>query len=319
MKQLTSNIMMIRPANFGFNEQTAANNAFQSKDIIGDAQSLKEIARKEFDNMVAVLQDKDINVLVIEDTAFPVKPDAVFPNNWISFHENGTLITYPMYAPNRRIERREDIIEQIQENFYIKNRYSFEFYEDDANLFLEGTGSMIFDRPSEMVYACLSERTDATLIDKFNVLMGTRSIVFKAVDRKGLEIYHTNVMMALGEDFVVICMESILDEDSRKALLKAFERTGKEVIEINYDQMESFAGNMLEVMSNDEVRYLILSQTAYNSLKKNQIERLSQKTNLLPIPIDHIEKFGGGSVRCMMAEVFLPVREKEEEVEDEQE
>ena len=312
MKQLTNNIMMIRPANFGFNEQTATNNAFQSKDVISDAASLKEVAIKEFDNMVAILRSKGINVMVVEDTVLPVKPDAVFPNNWISLHENGTLITYPMYAPNRRIERREDIIEQIEASFKVKNRYSFEFYEDEDELFLEGTGSMIFDRPNEIVYACLSQRTDATLIDKFNVLMGTSSIVFKSVDRHGLEIYHTNVMMALGEDFVVICMESIPDEDSRKDLLKSFERTGKEVIEITYDQMESFAGNMLEVISNDGTRYLAMSQTAYNALNKDQKERLSEKTNLLPIPIDNIEKFGGGSVRCMMAEVFLPEREKEE-------
>jgi len=308
MKQLTNYIMMIRPANFGFNEQTAANNAFQSKDVINDAQSLKEVARTEFDNMVATLEAKDINVMVIEDTETPVKPDAVFPNNWISFHRNGTLITYPMYAPNRRIERREDIIEQIGKRFNIKNRYSFEFYEDEDKLYLEGTGSMIFDRQNDIVYACLSQRTDATLIDKFNVLMGTRSMVFKSVDRQGLEIYHTNVMMALGEDFVVICMESIPDEDSKKALINIFERTEKEIIEISYDQMESFAGNMLEVKSNDDIRYLAMSQTAYHSLNEDQKERLSQKTNLLPIAIDNIEKYGGGSVRCMMAEVFLPLK-----------
>ncbi len=299
---------MIRPANFGFNDQTAANNAFQSKDVISDAKSLKEIAKAEFDNMVSTLKAKGVNVIVIEDTDSPVKPDAVFPNNWISFHENGSLITYPMYAPNRRIERREDIIDQIAERFKIKNRYSFEFYEDDDELFLEGTGSMIFDRQNEIVYACLSQRTDATLIDKFNVLMGTKSVVFKSVDRQGLEIYHTNVMMALGEDFVVICMESIPDEDSKKLLLRTFEQTGKEVIEISYEQMESFAGNMLEVKSNSGQRYLAMSQTAYNSLNDSQKERLAIKTNLLPIPIDNIEKYGGGSVRCMMAEVFLPVK-----------
>ena len=308
MKQLTNYIMMIRPANFGFNDQTAANNAFQSKDVISDAKSLKEIAKAEFDNMVSTLKAKGVNVIVIEDTDSPVKPDAVFPNNWISFHENGSLITYPMYAPNRRIERREDIIDQIAERFKIKNRYSFEFYEDDDELFLEGTGSMIFDRQNEIVYACLSQRTDATLIDKFNVLMGTKSVVFKSVDRQGLEIYHTNVMMALGEDFVVICMESIPDEDSKKLLLRTFEQTGKEVIEISYEQMESFAGNMLEVKSNSGQRYLAMSQTAYNSLNDSQKERLAIKTNLLPIPIDNIEKYGGGSVRCMMAEVFLPVK-----------
>ena len=308
MHQLTNHIMMIRPANFGFNDQTAANNAFQSKDKISDTQLLKDIARDEFDNMVAILRSKGVHVLVIEDTEMPIKPDAVFPNNWISFHENGTLITYPMYAPNRRIERREDIVEQIENKFIVKNRYSFEFYETEDDIYLEGTGSMIFDRPNGIVYACLSQRTDATLLDKFCVLMGSNSCVFRSVDRFGIEIYHTNVMMALGEDFVVICMESIPDEDSRKKLLSLFEKTGKEIIEISYAQMETFAGNMLEVMGSGGNRYLVLSQSAYDSLHSDQLLRLSALTNLLPIPIPNIEKFGGGSVRCMMAEVFLPVR-----------
>jgi hypothetical protein len=309
MQQLTRNILMIRPSNFGFNPETALNNSFQSKDTISDQELLKETAKNEFDNMVSLLKSKGVNVLVVEDTSFPVKPDAVFPNNWISFHENGTIITYPMYAPNRRIERREDIIDKVGEQFKINNRYSFEFYEDDENpVYLEGTGSMIIDRPNNIVYACLSERTDATLLDKFNVLMGTKSVVFRSLDKEGHEIYHTNVMMALGEDFVVICMESIPDEESKKRLYKSFSDTGKEVIEISQKQTESFAGNMLEVKGRDNMRYLCMSETAYNSLTLSQKEKLSAKTELLPIPIHNIEKFGGGSVRCMMAEIFLPAR-----------
>jgi hypothetical protein len=309
MQQLTRNILMIRPSNFGFNPETALNNSFQSKDTISDQELLKETAKNEFDNMVSLLKSKGVNVLVVEDTSFPVKPDAVFPNNWISFHENGTIITYPMYAPNRRIERREDIIDKVGEQYKINNRYSFEFYEDDENpVYLEGTGSMIIDRPNHIVYACLSERTDATLLDKFNVLMGTKSIVFRSLDKEGHEIYHTNVMMALGEDFVVICMESIPDEESKKRLNKSFSDTGKEVIEISQKQTESFAGNMLEVKGRDNRRYLCMSETAYNSLTLSQKEKLSAKTELLPIPIHNIEKYGGGSVRCMMAEIFLPAR-----------
>ena len=212
-----------------------------------------------------------------------------------------------MYAANRRIERREDIIDAVGREFKISNRYSFEFYEDDQEpLFLEGTGSMIFDRPNHIVYACLSERTDATLLDKFNVLMGTTSIVFRSLDRRGNDIYHTNVMMALGEDFVVICMESIPDEDARKKLYTSFAETGKEVIEISLRQTESFAGNMLEVKGKENKRYLCMSETAYSALTLAQKEKLSAKTELLPIPIHNIEKFGGGSVRCMMAEIFLP-------------
>jgi hypothetical protein len=309
MKQLTNHIMMIRPANFGFNDQTATNNAFQSTDVIKDPEQLKKVAKQEFDQMVSLFRSKGIDVLVIEDTATPIKPDAVFPNNWISFHENGTLITYPMYAPNRRIERREDIIQTIESKFEIKNRYSFEFYEDeDQPLFLEGTGSMIFDRPNGIVYACLSERTDATLIDKFNVLMGTQSVVFRSLDRNGGEVYHTNVMMALGEDFVVICMDSIPNEKSKQVLIETFEKTGKEIIEITMSQMESFAGNMLEVKGKDGQRYLCMSQTAFDSLTELQKSKLAKLTNLLPVSIPNIEKFGGGSVRCMMAEIFLPLR-----------
>lgn len=305
MRQITNHILMIRPAHFGYNEETAKNNAFQTKTEAIDFSNLEATARQEFDQMVELLQSKGINVMVIEDTDQPVKPDAVFPNNWISFHENSSIITYPMYAKNRRIERREDIIEKVGQHFNIKNRYSFEFYEDE-DLFLEGTGSMILDRPNKIVYACLSPRTDATLIDKFNVLMGYRSCIFRSVDRSGKDIYHTNVMMALGEDFVVICMESIPDEDSRKELRSLFENTGKQIIEINYAQMEAFAGNMLEVLGSNDKRYLVMSRTAYDSLTNEQIQTLSALTNILAVPIPNIEKHGGGSVRCMMAEIFLP-------------
>ena len=299
---------MVRPANFGFNEQTAVNNSFQTRDGV-DAVWLRVEAQKEFDQMVAVLRSKGIQVTVMDDTPQPVKPDAVFPNNWISFHEGGAVITYPMFAENRRLERREDIIDNLEKSFRIKNRYSLEFFEnDDEPLILEGTGSMIIDRPNGIVYACISQRTDPLLLDKFNVLMGTQSILFKAVDRNGDEIYHTNVMMALGEDFVVICMDSIPSADSRKLLYDTFAATGKEVVEITLEQMESFAGNMLEVTSRDGTRYLCMSQTAYDSLTGDQKNRLGAKTHILPIAIPNIEKYGGGSVRCMMAEIFLEPR-----------
>ncbi len=299
---------MVRPANFGFNEQTAVNNSFQTRDGV-DAVWLRVEAQKEFDQMVAVLRSKGIQVTVMDDTPQPVKPDAVFPNNWISFHEGGAVITYPMFAENRRLERREDIIDNLEKSFRIKNRYSLEFFEnDDEPLILEGTGSMIIDRPNGIVYACISQRTDPLLLDKFNVLMGTQSILFKAVDRNGDEIYHTNVMMALGEDFVVICMDSIPSADSRKLLYDTFAATAKEVVEITLEQMESFAGNMLEVTSLDGTRYLCMSQTAYDSLTGDQKNRLGAKTHILPIAIPNIEKYGGGSVRCMMAEIFLEPR-----------
>lgn len=308
MRQTTSHILMIRPARFAFNEQTAESNSFQVSDGANETE-VHELAVAEFDAMVSLLSSKGIHVHVIQDTENPVKPDAVFPNNWISTHENGTLITYPMFAPNRRTERREDIIEYLKEKFEIRHRYSFEFYENEEDpMFLEGTGSMIFDRPENIVYACTSPRTDIRLIDKFNVLMGMQSIVFQAVDKNGQDIYHTNVMMAVGQDFAVVCMGSIADPEIRKRVRLVLERSGKEIVDITLSQMEHFAGNMLEVENDNGKRFLCLSQTAFDSLTENQKDTLSEKTTLLPVAIPHIEKYGGGSVRCMMCEIFLPPR-----------
>jgi hypothetical protein len=306
-KNLTSNILMVRPANFGYNEETATNNAFQQKIEQEKPEQIKLKALNEFDAMVSALKLNGINVWVVDDSNNPIKPDAVFPNNWISFHENGTVITYPMFAPNRRMERRDEIIHQLENYFRISNRYSLEFYEEEG-LFLEGTGSMVFDRANKLVYACLSERTDATIMDKFNVLMGTRSIIFNATDKKGLPIYHTNVVMAMGIDFVVICMECIQDQVQKKILMESFKQTGKRIIDITFEQMENFAGNMLEVINNSNKRILVLSKTAFDALDEFQKKLLSETTHLLPIAIPTIEKYGGGSVRCMMAEVFLPLK-----------
>lgn len=295
---------MIRPANFGFNDQTAGNNAFQSDDKGETPQEISKKAQSEFDKMVEELRSKGVNIIVIDDTPSPEKPDAIFPNNWISFHVNGAVLTYPMFAPNRRIERREDIIDTVGETFDVKRRYTFEHYEEDE-MYLEGTGSMLFDRDHKIVYACLSQRTDARLLDKFCVLVEYQRMVFHAVDRNGLPIYHTNVMMAIGEDFAVLCRESIKNPDEIKELEEFLERTGKEIIDISYDQLESFAGNMLQVRNDTGQTFLVMSKTAHDSLDESQIEALSAKTQILPIDISTIEYYGGGSVRCMMAEVFL--------------
>jgi len=296
---------MIRPANFGFNDQTAGNNAFQSDDKGESSKDISNKAQVEFDNMVEILRSKGVSIIVIDDTQSPEKPDAIFPNNWISFHVNGAVLTYPMFAPNRRIERREDIIDTIGETFDVKRRYTFEHYEEDE-MYLEGTGSMLFDRDHKIVYACLSQRTDARLLDKFCVLVEYQRMVFHAVDRNGLPIYHTNVMMALGEDFAVLCKESIKNPDEMKELEEVLERTGKEIIDISYDQLESFAGNMLQVRNDTGQTFLVMSMSAHDSLTESQIEALSAKTQIVPIDISTIEYYGGGSVRCMMAEVFLP-------------
>ncbi|MEZ4910484.1 MAG: arginine deiminase-related protein [Saprospiraceae bacterium] len=307
MTQSTTQILMIRPANFGFNAETAENNAFQSLPDGQTSLQIQESALIEFDAMVEKLAQNNIQVLVVEDTQKPIKPDAIFPNNWISTHQNGAIITYPMWAKNRRIERREDIVELIIDKFRTNNRYSFEFYEEeDEPMFLEGTGSMIIDHKNNIVYACRSPRTDARLLDKFSVLMDMENIIFNATDAQGQEIYHTNVMMAIGLDFVVICLDSVQNEVSKKKLLDSFARTHKQVVDITLAQMEHFAGNMLEVLSIDGKRYLVMSETAYNALTTKQIETLQGLTNLLPISIPTIEKYGGGSVRCMMAEIFLP-------------
>ena len=305
MSTTTNNILMIRPAHFGFNPQTAGNNAFQSDDKKESTEDISKKAKSEFDGMVEKLRSQGVNIHVIEDTDEPKKPDAIFPNNWISFHVNGAVITYPMFAPNRRIERREDIIDTLGKTFKVDRRYTFEHYEEDE-MYLEGTGSMLFDRDHKIVYACLSQRTDARLIDKFCVLVDYERVVFHSVDRNGLPIYHTNVMMALGEDFAVLCKESIHNADEMSELEDTLERTGKEIIDISYDQMEAFAGNMLQVRNETGQTFLVMSQAAHDSLTAEQIEKLSSKTQILPIDISTIEYYGGGSVRCMMAEIFLP-------------
>ncbi len=296
---------MVRPANFMFNEQTAVTNAFQTNDEGGRAANVNTLALQEFDNFVLKLKEAGVNVIVMHDTLNPIKPDAIFPNNWISFHGNGTLITYPMATENRRLERREDIIDALGLIFNINNRYSFEASEQE-NQFLEGTGSMILDRPNKIVYACLSPRTDIFLLDRFCLLMGYQLVSFFSTDRDGKEIYHTNVMMAIADRYAVICLESIKDEEKRNEVRNSLERSGKEVIELTFDQVLHFAGNMLQVEGYPGQRILVMSQQAYDSLTQSQIEKLKSYNPILAIPIDTIEKYGGGSVRCMMAEVFLP-------------
>lgn len=303
--QTTSNILMVRPANFGFNEQTAESNAFQSLDISLSNQEISEKAIEEFDGFVDKLRAAGINVIVANDSSKPAKPDAVFPNNWVTFHEDGSIITYPMLAEIRRLERQEAILDQVSENFEIKKRQHLEHFEDEKR-FLEGTGSMILDRVHKIVYACLSPRTDELLLQEFVELRDYRKLVFHSVDGNNQEIYHTNVMMALGENFVVICLDTIKSKEERQELLNCFSETGKEVIEISIDQMLSFAGNMLQVRNKEGERFLVMSEQAYLSLDTSQINSIERHSNILYSPINTIEKYGGGSARCMIAEVFLP-------------
>lgn len=304
-KQITSHLLMVRPAQFGFNEETADSNAFQRNDGSLTPAQIRRKAIVEFDHFVQLLRASGVQVTVVEDTDYPLKTDAIFPNNWVTFHEDGTVITYPMHSPMRRLERREEVLESLGKKFRIESRVHLEAQESQEK-FLEGTGSMILDRPNRLVYACVSPRTEVSLLDEFCKITGFEKVVFTAVDGTGKQIYHTNVMMALGETFVVICLDTIQNPDERALLVQTFQKTNKEIIEITLDQMMSFAGNMLQVKNRSGEPILIMSEQAYKSLDATQVRRLNQLTNLLYTPLYTIEKYGGGSARCMMAEIFLP-------------
>jgi hypothetical protein len=302
--QSTSNLLMIRPISFGFNEQTAESNAFQTRDT--DQQQAQANALAEFDGLVQVLRDNDLNVTVIDDTPHPHTPDSIFPNNWVSFHTNGDVFLYPMQAKNRRLERREDIITRLENNFKVTHIIDLSHFEHEGK-FLEGTGSMVLDRENKIVYACLSPRTDEKVLSAFCEQTGYNPVKFHAVDVKGLAIYHTNVMMAIGSNFAVICLDSIVDIIEKQLIIKSLKSTSKEIIDISFTQMNQFAGNMLEVKNNADDTLIVMSLTAYQSLSYEQKTVLSSFGKLVYADIHTIENNGGGSARCMIAEVHLPV------------
>lgn len=304
-RQTTSVILMVRPTHFGFNEQTASNNAFQVNDARLTPEEISQRAVKEFDTFVKTLRSVGVEIIVVEDTDQPIKYDAVFPNNWVTFHEDGTVITYPMFAENRRLERREDIIERLSQQYDFKQRIHLEPTENQGK-FLEGTGSMILDRVHKIVYACLSPRTDAAVLQDFCNKAGYTPVIFHSVDETGQAIYHTNVMMALGENLAVICLDTIKDAEERKAVENSLKTTGKTIIPISLKQMNAFAGNMLQVRNKWGDTLLVMSQQALDSLTPEQVKRINNHTNIVCSPLSVIEKYGGGSARCMMAEVFVP-------------
>jgi hypothetical protein len=307
LKQTTSHILMVRPANFGSNPETAESNAFQSMVSNQTVDEIKKKACEEFDTFVNMLRGKFIHVHVIEDTVSPIRPDAVFPNNWITFHETGYVITYPMESPLRRLERREEIIFALSSQFQISHRYYLEFFESES-LYLEGTGSMVFDRVNRLVYACRSSRTHERVLARFCQITGYQAVLFSSVDLRAMPVYHTNVMMAMGDRFVVICMDSIPLEKERNELFHIFDKTGKEIIDLSLEQMDAFAGNMLQVNNDDGRTFLVMSEQAYNSLRADQIRQIDQYSEIISPPLYTIEKYGGGSARCMMAEIFLSVK-----------
>lgn len=306
MKATTSHIMMIRPVRFDFNTQTAESNSFQDATARADAQSTQHQALAEFDNFVTLLRNEGVHVWVFDDTPEPHTPDSIFPNNWVSFHEEGTVVLYPMYAPNRRLERRQDIIEHLKQNFNITTVDDLSSYEAE-NLFLEGTGSLILDRVQKVAYICLSPRADAKLIHAFGEKYGYKMCVFDALDRAGKPIYHTNVVMCLGSTFAVICLECI-PETERSKVKSFLTQAGKEIVSISMKQLENFAGNMLHINNEQGESLLVMSERAYQALTNEQIKTLSAHARLVHSPLTTIENNGGGSARCMMAEVFLPTK-----------
>lgn len=297
---------MIRPVRFRMNEETAVNNYYQEDTSIADANAK---AQKEFDEFVKVLKKVGINVIVIDDDPDHNTPDSIFPNNWVSFHENGDVALYPMFAVNRRRERRPEVLDIIESSgFEIKNIIDYTNAEDEE-VFLEGTGSLVLDRVNRKAYCALSPRADEDLLIEFCEDFEYTPIIFTAyqtVEDKRLPIYHTNVMMGVGETFAVVCMDCIDDKKERKNLVTHLKNDGKEIIAISEDQVNSFAGNMLQVVGSGDKRYLVMSSAAYHSLTKDQVTKIEQHCAILHSDLTTIETLGGGSARCMMAEVFLP-------------
>jgi len=304
--QITHSFLMIEPIAFGFNNQTAVNNYFQQKEKL-DFSAVQQLALDEFNSMVAKLQANDIEIFVVKDTEDPHTPDSIFPNNWISFHGDGQVVLYPMFAENRRQERRKDIMDYlIKQGCTIKNIDDFTFWETQ-NLFLEGTGSMVFDRENRIAYAALSERTDKFVFLQFCKVFEYKPVYFSSNQSVGgvrLPVYHTNVMLSIASEYAVICADCIDDACERKMVIESLEKSGKELILIDENQMNNFAANVLQVENKLGKRFMVISQTAYNSLHEKQIECLRKYNELIVIPIPIIEKVAGGSVRCMMAEIY---------------
>jgi len=309
MQQTTNTIVMVRPANFRMNEQTAVNNYYQQELSGMLPASVNVKAQEEFDAFVEKLRAVGVTVVVVEDTKEPNTPDALFPNNWISFHENGDVAIYPMFAENRRFERREDVLEILEEKgFVIENVVDYSEAEEEE-IFLEGTGSMILDRHNRKAYCALSPRADEELFIEFCEDFEYTPVIFTAnqtVEGRREAIYHTNVMMCVAETFAVVCLDSIDDKKEKKNVLKHLKLDGKEVIAISEQQVSQFAGNMLQVKGTNDERYLIMSSSAFNSLNPNQIKAIEKHCKIIHSSLETIETCGGGSARCMMAEVFLP-------------
>lgn len=305
MSQSTSVVLMVRPRHFLSNPETAVSNVFQVRHGAGAADNAR--ASAEFDGLVEALRGAGVDVVVIEDTDDPVKPDAVFPNNWVSFHADGRVVLYPMMATSRRLERRPDVLDHLHTGLGFDVREILDLSEQEASgQFLEGTGSMVLDRENRLAYACLSPRTHLQAAADFAQRMGYELVMFEAVDAQGNAIYHTNVMMCVGSKLAVVCAEAILGDEVREAVLRRLRETGHELVVISFDQMNAFAGNMLEVRGHRGEGRMLMSARAYASLSADQLTTLRKYLEPLVVPVPYIEDCAGGSVRCMVAEIFLP-------------
>lgn len=304
--QLTSTVMMVRPAGFESNPLTAASNRFQGKSRASPAEQ-HEAALREFDGLVAALREAGIDVIVFDDTPEPHTPDAVFPNNWISMHADGHVVLYPMEAENRRTERRTDIVEQLGARWSITEVIDLSGHEANGH-YLEGTGSMVLDRAHRVAYACVSSRTHLDPIGDFAQRLGYDVVAFDAVDGRGVPVYHTNVLLNVGEELAVICDVAIPRDDQREAVLGRLRETGHAILHLDHAQLDAFAGNMLELRNASGERVIAMSQQAWESLDAEQRDTINANGRVVTAPIDTIEASAGGSVRCMLAEVHLPAQ-----------
>lgn len=304
--QTTDTVLMIEPIAFGYNAQTAENNYFQVEQK--DA-GIQEKALEEFNHFVEKLRNKGVNVITVKDSLEPHTPDSIFPNNWVSFHNDGKVVLYPMFAPNRRVERRNDILEIVKSQGFNIKEIDDRSQSEKQEKFLEGTGSMIFDHDNKIAYGSVSLRLDEKLFRDFCHQYGFTPVVFHSYQNVGAErlpIYHTNVMMCVADQFVVICLDCIDDELERAKVIEAIKNSNKEIIEISEAQMQQFAGNMLQVNNKEGKKFLVMSETAFNSLTEEQIKNIEKYCEIIYSDLQTIETNGGGSARCMLAEVFLP-------------
>ena len=297
---------MVRPAAFGYNKESASSNLFQQQSTLS-AEEINRRAQAEFDEVVQVFLEADVDLSIVHDTPEPIKPDAIFPNNWLGMLHFGHVHLFPMLAKNRRAERRDEIIEQINQKFVINSITNWTDGEK-SDLFLEGTGSMVFDHQNRIAFACLSDRTFSGLLMQFCDTINYKEVSFYASDWQGNAIYHTNVMMSIGESFALYCADVIQDQNEREMVRSKLEELGKEIILITVEQMNSFAGNILQFKNKKNQKCIAISKSAFDSLDEVQVKLLSKHGALLVVSIPTIESVGGGSIRCMMAEVFLPLR-----------